>query len=96
MLLQRNTLQSDRGGYDIVGLEDFAIEVKRVEKLNIKKWWEQTLRQTRPGQIPVLFYRQSYKPWFVKYTFDGEVRELDVFLNFLRDYVKKSLTNTRN
>jgi hypothetical protein len=49
-LLQRNTLQSDRGGYDIVGLDWFAPEVKRCETLSLRTWWEQCKGQAKPSQ----------------------------------------------
>lgn len=67
-LLQRNTLQSDRGGFDIVGLDWMAAEVKFQETLNLNTWWKQTEAQVKEGQIPVLFYRQSRKAWRVQTT----------------------------
>lgn len=68
ILLQRNMLQSDKGGCDIAGLEKFAIEIKRHERLNVKAWWRQTLEQAKPHQIPVLFYRQNGESWTVMYS----------------------------
>lgn len=68
-LLQRNTLQSDQGGYDIVGLPGFAFEVKRVEKDTpgaVKDWWAQTVRQAKNGEEPVLFFRMNGRPWSVR------------------------------
>jgi Holliday junction resolvase len=61
---QRNLSQSRAGGFDLMGIDQLAIEVKRHENLNISKWWEQTLRQAT-GKIPVLAYRQSRKPWAI-------------------------------
>lgn len=64
--IKRNLNQTREGGYDLVGLEGFAIEVKRAEKLLIKKWWEQAVNQSEPGKtLPVLIYRQSRQPWSV-------------------------------
>lgn len=63
--LQRNTLQSDRGGFDIVGLDWFAPEVKFQEALSVNSWWKQTAAQAVGKQEPVLFYRQSRKAWRV-------------------------------
>jgi hypothetical protein len=63
--LQRNTLQSDKGGFDIVGLDWLAVEVKYHETLAVKQWWQQTVKQAKPGQQPVLFYRKSRSPWHV-------------------------------
>jgi hypothetical protein len=67
--LQRNTLQSDKGGFDIVGIETLAIEVKRCETLNLSDWWQQTLKQAG-NREPVLIYRQSRKPWRVRMAKD--------------------------
>lgn len=61
--LQRNTLQSDNGGYDIVGLPWLALEVKRQETLAIPQWWRQTIKQSKPWQLPVLMFRQNNKKW---------------------------------
>jgi hypothetical protein len=57
--LQRNTIQAHKGGYDIVGLDWIALEVKHQEKLAIGDWWEQTTRQAQGGKEPVLFYKQN-------------------------------------
>ena len=40
-LLERNLMQSHKGGHDIVGLEWMALEVKHHETLQISQWWEQ-------------------------------------------------------
>ncbi len=60
---ERNLEQSRGGGYDLKGLEWLAIEVKRQEKSNLTAWWEQTLRQAAPGQIPFLIHRANHQPW---------------------------------
>ena len=57
--LQRNTLQSDQGGYDITGLNWLALEVKHQEKLQVEKWWEQTVKQAKCGAEPILLYKQN-------------------------------------
>jgi hypothetical protein len=63
--LKRNLMQSMEGGYDIVGLDWLALEVKRQETLDIENWWKQTLRQAGDTRIPVLLYRQNRKQWYV-------------------------------
>lgn len=65
-LIQRNQLQSDRGGYDLVGVPWMAPEVKRCETLNLKAWWKQCMEQAKDGQTPVLFYRQNASKWRVR------------------------------
>lgn len=67
--LQRNTLQSDKGGYDIVGLPGFALEVKRVENAipsAVWGWWEQAVRQAKNGEEPVLLWRVNGGKWHVR------------------------------
>jgi hypothetical protein len=61
--LSRNLTQTREGGYDVVGLDWLALEVKRHENLQVSTWWKQTLRQARPDQIPMLMYRQNRTPW---------------------------------
>ena len=74
-LLQRNTIQSDRGGTDIAGLEWLAAEVKNVEADNpaiLKDWWtqcsEQASQWSKPGRpmIPVLFYKRNRRPFRIR------------------------------
>ena len=61
----RNLDQVRNGGYDLVGLDKLAIEVKRCETLCIPAWWRQAISQAKEGQTPVLAYRQSRMPWTV-------------------------------
>jgi hypothetical protein len=64
--LQRNSLQSDGGGFDIVGLDWIAIECKRCETLGVSNWWAQCVRQAGNDREPVLCYRQNGKAWRVQ------------------------------
>ncbi len=61
--MKRNLEQTRGGGYDLVGLDWLALEVKRCETLQLNKWWEQTLRQATVHQEPVLIYRQNNQKW---------------------------------
>jgi hypothetical protein len=64
-ILVRNSLQSRQGGYDLLGLDWMALEIKRCETLNIKSWTEQCLAQAGPGQTPILIYKQNNRSWKV-------------------------------
>lgn len=64
--LSRNLEQVRSGGYDLVGLDWLALEVKRHENLQIESWWKQTVAQAGPGQLPVLMFRQNRSPWRFK------------------------------
>jgi hypothetical protein len=53
--------------YDIDGLPWLALEVKRVENQSgIGAWWRQVTDAQKPGQVPVLLYRQNNRPWMVR------------------------------
>ena len=64
--VKRNTLQSDRGGFDLVGIPGLAIEIKRCETLNLGSWWKQCQAQAKHALMPVLFYRQNRQLWKVR------------------------------
>lgn len=44
------------------------IEVKRIERLNLKKAYQQAVHDSKENgnnKTPVVFHRQSYQPWIV-------------------------------
>ena len=62
-VLSRNLVQSRQGGYDLVGLDWLALEVKHHETLKVRDWWSQALRQARTDQTPVLVYKKNNVKW---------------------------------
>lgn len=72
VILQRNTVQSDQGGSDIIGLDWMSAEVKNCEAQGpaaLASWWEQTEQQARDWpkangalRVPVLFYTRNHNP----------------------------------
>ena len=63
--LARNLAQSRFGGFDVVGLNWLALEIKFQESLHIATWWEQTKRQADLGREPILIYRRKHARWRV-------------------------------
>lgn len=53
------------GDADVVGLEHIHIECKRVENLNIQKAYEQSVRDAREEETPVVIHRRNRQPWMV-------------------------------
>jgi hypothetical protein len=43
--IRRNVEQTQVGGEDLVGLPWYSFEIKRVERVDLDKWWQQTLVQ---------------------------------------------------
>ena len=63
----RNHSQTAIGGFDIIGVEPFAIEVKNHKKLSINSWWKQTTAQATDDLIPVLIYHiPNTSRWIVQ------------------------------
>lgn len=51
---------------DVEGLPGIHIEVKRVERLNLRKAYEQAVNDSKKsGDFPAVFHRQSHQPWMV-------------------------------
>jgi Holliday junction resolvase len=73
--LKRNLEQTRAGGHDIVGLDAFAIEVKRYAKAgdaDLKRWWEQSVRQASAvDKVPALAYKLNHREWRVRIPFNS-------------------------
>jgi len=68
--VKRNLEQVRNGGHDIVGLNNWAVEVKRYKTAgdaDIKEWWSQAQSQAAAvGKIPALAYRLDRREWRVR------------------------------
>lgn len=53
------------GDADVVGLPGYHLEVKRVERLNIDTAMEQSVRDARDNEIPIVCHRRDRKQWLV-------------------------------
>lgn len=99
--LFRNQNQSFEGGYDIDGLGWLALEVKRCETLQVKKWWEQTVGQAGEGQEPLLVYRKSRMKWRammwgwvdIKHLEQGLRVPIDIDVESLLEWFEKRVRN---
>ena len=68
-------------GEDVVGIPNFHIEVKRVERLNISRAMEQAKRDAAEGMIPIVAHRKNREEW--KITISAED-----FLKILKGEIK--------
>lgn len=64
------------GDADVVGLDGFHIECKRVESLNIQKAMEQATKDARDGETPVVMHRKNGEKWKVTMWLDDFMREI--------------------
>lgn len=53
------------GDADVIGIPGLHLEVKRVEKLNIDKAYEQARRDAKEGDMPVVMHRKNRQEWKV-------------------------------
>lgn len=65
--LTRNLDQTRDGGHDILGLDGWALEVKRYSEVlpaDLERFWAQTCEQARNnGARPALCFRQDRRAW---------------------------------
>lgn len=64
----RNLDQTRDGGHDILGLDGWALEVKRYSEVtpaDLERFWNQAVEQARNDNsgAPALCYRQDRRPW---------------------------------
>ena len=62
------------GDADVVGLPYIHLEVKRVEKLNIDDALQQSIRDAREAEIPVVMHRKNRTKWKVTMLFDDWIK----------------------
>jgi hypothetical protein len=53
------------GDADVVGLPEIHVEVKFVEKLNLREAMEQSIRDKRDGELPIVAHKTSRNPWLI-------------------------------
>lgn len=53
------------GDADVVGIDGMHMEIKRVERLNIDDAYEQSVRDAREDEMPVVMHRKNRKKWKV-------------------------------
>ena len=58
------------GDADVVGLAGYHIECKRVERLNIDTAMEQSIRDAREGETPIVCHRRNREPWLITLRLD--------------------------
>ena len=53
------------GDADVIGIPGLHLEVKRVEKLNLDKAYNQARRDAKEGEKPVVMHRKNRQEWKV-------------------------------
>lgn len=58
------------GDADVVGLPGIHIEAKRQEKLYPYDWMEQSKRDAKEGEIPIVIFKKNYHEPLVQMRFE--------------------------
>lgn len=104
--IERNLMQSRKGGFDVVGLTWLALEVKYQEQENLNGWWLQCKDQAGAGQEPVLLHRRNGTKWKCRmfgYLDAGGPHKVrcpvdigvEAFLLYLKLRLRKELTQSQ-
>lgn len=59
-----------QGDADVVGVPYLHLECKAVQKLNLDKAMEQSQRDAREGEIPVVVHRKDRQEWRITMTLE--------------------------
>ncbi len=59
-----------QGDADVIGLPGIHIECKFVEKLNLLDAMEQSKRDARDGEMPVVMHKRNYTEWLCTLRLD--------------------------
>ena len=62
------------GDADVVGLPYIHLEIKRVEKLNIDDALQQSVRDARDAEIPVVMHRKNRTEWKITMLFEDWIK----------------------
>lgn len=65
------------GDADVVGLPGYHIEVKAVENLNLGKAYEQSVRDARDGEIPVVVHKKNRQKWMITMRLEDFLAEME-------------------
>ena len=63
-----------QGEADVIGVQGLHIEVKRVEKLNLEAAMDQSVRDAKGDEIPVVFHRKNKRGWMVTLQLDDFIK----------------------
>lgn len=70
------------GDADVIGLPRLHLEIKRVERLNIYDAMNQSKRDARDNELPVVMHRKNRCEWLV-------TAPLDVFMQLYQEWERK-------
>lgn len=80
-ILREHGVDSRRGQVfnkepDLVDESAFHWEVKRAERIELPKWWKQSVEQCR-GKIPTVIHRRSREPWLITLALEDFLKVID-------------------
>lgn len=78
------------GDADVVGVPHLHLEVKRTEKLRLDEAMEQSIRDAREDEIPIVVHRKDRQPWRVTLDLDNFMPMYMAWCNEQQESVQRS------
>lgn len=73
-----------QGDADVVGVPFLHLEIKRVQALNLDKAMEQSIRDARDDEIPVVMHRKDRQDWKVTLSLEDFMK---LYMAWLKEQV---------
>ena len=73
-----------QGDADVVGVPFLHLEIKRVQALNLDKAMEQSIRDARDDEIPVVVHRKDRQDWKVTLSLEDFMK---LYMAWLKEQV---------
>ena len=62
---------------DVVGIPGLHLEIKRVERMELYKWYAQAVNDSaKSGDTPIVVHRANNKPWLVSLSLEDFLKIL--------------------
>lgn len=71
------------GDADVVGVPGFHIECKRTNTIRLRDWLSQARRDAKPGEIPIIFWREDGGKWIAIIDGDNEMEMIAALNGFI-------------
>lgn len=71
-----------QGDADVVGVPGLHLEIKRVKALNLDGAMEQSIRDAREGEVPVVVHRKDRQDWRITLSLE---EFMPMYMAFLRE-----------
>ena len=88
---RRGQQYSGIGIADVVGVTGIHIECKRCEHIRDEEWMQQSERDAKRGEVPVVIYRRNHEAWKVILRQDIANMIWQVLTDEQKDFIRNTI-----